>query len=89
MIHFQVDWTRDALDDLADLWLRAADRNAVTLAAAIIDQSLGESPHDWGTELSEGLREFIAPPLRVLFTIDDAAQMVDVARVLPFRRGRR
>ena len=30
---FAVEWSEDALDGLADAWLNAADRNAVTQAA--------------------------------------------------------
>ena len=43
MSRYTVVWVRSAQDELAELWLEAADRNAVTTAAQAIDQELGEN----------------------------------------------
>ena len=42
MTRYTVVWVQSAQDELADLWLNAPDRNAVTTAAHAIDQELGE-----------------------------------------------
>ncbi|HJT31645.1 MAG TPA: type II toxin-antitoxin system RelE/ParE family toxin [Pirellulales bacterium] len=80
MIRFHVDWLPDAIDDLAEIWMRAANRASVNFASAMIDQRLAESPSEWGKEVREELYEFNAPPLRVLFTIDDANHVVEIFR---------
>ncbi len=36
-MRYTVVWTRAAQDQLADLWLRAANRNLVTQAAFAVD----------------------------------------------------
>lgn len=41
MTPFWVEWPPDVLSDLADIWLQAPDRQAVTDAQARIDPSQG------------------------------------------------
>jgi len=66
---------------LAELWLNAADRNAVAAAAHAIDQELcGDAPEK-GTDLSEGLRSICAPPLKAIFTVREDDRIVEVLRV--------
>jgi hypothetical protein len=81
MIRYTVVWTTGAHDELAELWISATDRNAVTAAAQIIDVELSQDAATKGVELSEGLRAFFAPPLRVLFAVDEGNRIVEVARV--------
>jgi hypothetical protein len=50
MRHFTVVWKRSAEADLADIWINAADRAAVTNAVQLIDVKLAESPTEWGEE---------------------------------------
>lgn len=80
MNRFHVDWLPDAIDDLAEIWLRAANRASVNFASAMIDQRLAESPSEWGKEVREGLCEFSVPPVRVLFAVDDANHIVEILR---------
>ncbi len=78
---YSVDWTDDALDSLALLWLQAAAPADVNQAQAMIDSLLARAPLHHGTEVSEGLRELTIPPLRVLYSVDDAQRAVEVSSV--------
>ena len=82
MTRYTVVWHRDAREDLARLWIDATDRNALTAAAHQIDIALREDADRKGTELSEGLRQLIAGPIRVLFVVREADRLVDVSRTL-------
>jgi plasmid stabilization system protein ParE len=81
MTRYTVVWLGGALDELAELWTTARDRNAVTTAAHVIDVELSQDALTQGVEVSEGLRAFFAPPLRILFTADEGDRLVEVARV--------
>jgi hypothetical protein len=81
MTRYTVVWLESAEDELADLWIRAQDRNAVTTAAHAIDVELAEDAATKGGEVSEGLRAFLAPPLRILFAVDEGDRLVEVVRV--------
>ena len=81
MTRYTVVWPQSALADLADIWLKSGDPNAVTSAAAIIDRDLAENAPQKGLELSEGLRAYYAEPLRVLFAVRDDDRIVEVLRV--------
>ena len=81
MTRYTVVWVQSAQDELADLWLNAPDRNAVTTAAHAIDQELGEDAAVKGTKLSEGLRSLFAPPLKAIFAAREEDRIVEVLRV--------
>jgi hypothetical protein len=81
MIRYTVVWHEGALDELADLWMKAPDRNAVTEASHLIDAELSEDASSKGVEVSEGLRAFFAPPLRILFAVDEGDRKAEVLRV--------
>ncbi|MEX0712682.1 MAG: type II toxin-antitoxin system RelE/ParE family toxin [Pirellulales bacterium] len=81
MTRYSVVWPKSAQHELADLWLSAQDRGAVTAAADEIDRQLAEDAPDKGVELSEGMRAFFAPPLRVLFAVRNEDRVVEVLRV--------
>lgn len=83
MTRFTVVWVRDAIDQLAEIWLAASDRDSVTDAANQIDRQLAEKPLVRGEHLSEGLRAYVIPPLRVLFSVYEPDCMVVAARVKP------
>jgi mRNA-degrading endonuclease RelE of RelBE toxin-antitoxin system len=81
MTRYTVVWAPDAEDELADLWIEARDRNALTRATNLVDL---ERSHDAGTKrvgVAEGLRALLAPPLRVLFSVDEDDRVVTVAQV--------
>ena len=81
MTRYSVVWVQSAEDELADLWLKASDPNAVTTAAHAIDQVLSENASVKGSELSEGLRSLSAPPLKTIFTVREDDRIVEVLRV--------
>jgi mRNA-degrading endonuclease RelE of RelBE toxin-antitoxin system len=81
MKQYTVVWTASALDQLAEIWLQAPDRQAVSLAAARIDIVLAVGALNRGSELREGLRALEIAPLRVIFAVQDDDRLVEVARV--------
>jgi hypothetical protein len=78
---YSVEWLPEVLDDLADIWMRAADRHAVTVAQATIDRLLAQSPETMGHLLAEDLWRINVPPLWVTYTIDDVAHRIQVDSV--------
>jgi hypothetical protein len=80
---YTVNWTDDALNELASLWLQASDPDEMTRAQATIDTLLARAPLHHGEAVREGLRRLIVPPLRVLYTVDTSARHVEVASVKP------
>ncbi len=81
MIRYTVVWLKESQDELAEIWMAARTRDAVTAAAHLIDQQLSEDAASKGVELSEGLRAFFAPPLRIIFTARADDRIVEVLRV--------
>ena len=67
---FTVNWSDDASDTLATIWMRSADRNAVTKAQAAIDRLLAANPLVNGTPLAEDLWAIEVHPLRAVFEVD-------------------
>lgn len=51
-----VRWKQSALDRLAELWLKAVDREAVNAAVLEIDRLLSSDPHAAGESRSENVR---------------------------------
>lgn len=82
MSPFRVEWLQDAETELAAIWLRATDRQAVTAAQATIDRLLATDPLQNSTEVAEGLRKLIVGPLIVLFSVQQAKLLVEVYSVL-------
>lgn len=79
-MRFTVVWSLIALDQLAELWLNAADRNAVTIAQYLTDQFLLIDPDTQGVPFF-GDRLLVVPPLRVLFSINVMDMQVVVEQV--------
>ena len=78
---YTVDWNQDALSDLADIWLQASDRRAVTDAQARADQLLADDPLGQGRHQAEGLYRLLVSPLVIFYSVDMARQSVEVSRV--------
>ena len=65
-----VIWNRQAESGLADAWLDAADREAVTAASAKLDEGLSDTPFEVGSPRGSSVRRFaIIPPLGITFDI--------------------
>lgn len=81
MTRYTVVWVQSALDELAELWTSAPDRNAVTAAADAIDRELRDDASGKGRVLSEGLRALARPPLHVIFAVREDDRIAEVLRV--------
>ena len=70
---------------LADIWLRAVDRRAVTEASDRIDGMLRNDPDQVGELRPDGRRAVIVPPLMVTFEVraDDRQAIIVSVRYLP------
>jgi hypothetical protein len=78
MSPFRVEWEPAAEDELARIWLRSSDPQAVTSAQAQADRLLARDPIKYGRHLSEGLYGIDVPPLMLTYTIDLKARLVEV-----------
>jgi len=78
---FTVDWRPNALAGLAAVWTTANDRAAVNAAADAIDRLLAANPLAHGIPVCEGLYAIEVPPLRALFEVDAAANVVTVVSI--------
>jgi hypothetical protein len=84
MSRFKVDWVQEAQNELAEIWMRASDRPAVNAAATTIDNLLAADPIKNGTDIAEGLRKLIVPPLMVFFSVRLADRYVEVANAFRY-----
>jgi hypothetical protein len=66
---YSVTWLLSAQNDLADLWLAASDRQAVTDAANFIDASLRRDPLVCGESRLGKTRVMFVSPLGVYFDV--------------------
>jgi hypothetical protein len=64
-----VIWKKDAEADLANLWIKAADRSALASAANRIDVQLRNDPLNTGESRADDDRIYYDPPLAILFTV--------------------
>ncbi len=82
MIRYTVVWHDEAQNQLAEIWINASDREAVTLAANATDRHLANDAESKGTKIEGDLRQLVVPPLRLLFSVsepDRLARILDVA----------
>jgi hypothetical protein len=78
---FTVTWQPQTLQDLAQIWLDASNRQQVTQATAEIDRRLARDPLGEGQHLHEGLYRIIEGPLTVFYSVDENARLVRVTDV--------
>jgi hypothetical protein len=78
---FRVEWEAPVEDELARIWLRSSDPQAVTTAQAEADLLLSRDPLKYGRHLSEGLYCIDVPPLVLTYTIDPVYHLVEVTWV--------
>jgi hypothetical protein len=79
-MRYTVVWRREAEDKLAEIWMDANDRTAVTLAAAAIERKLRDDPDQQGQEFY-GDHLLVEDPLAVVFQVregDRVAYVIDV-----------
>jgi hypothetical protein len=78
---FTVRWSEVTRDQLADAWLQASDRNAVTTASSEIDHRLERNPTNEGESRPAGRRILIVRPLAVIYRVDEPNREVHVLRL--------
>lgn len=81
MTRYTVVWTREALDQLAVVWLDSSDRVGIASSAEEIDRTLADDPSRQGFEVREGLRGLVLPPLFAMFSVSEADRCVEILRV--------
>ncbi len=79
-MRYTVVWDPRARQELARIWARAPDQQAVADAANAIDKRLRYSPETAGDDIN-GYRRLIVPPLAVLFVIRPDDCQVEVLQV--------
>ena len=78
---YTVTWLPDADQELADLRLNAADRDAVSQAANAIERCLRKDPLQTGESRSAATRIAFLPPLAFLFHVADDDRLVEIVIV--------
>jgi hypothetical protein len=68
-MNYTVVWRPTAEQQLAAIWLAAADRASVTTSAHRVDQILASSPLSEGRWLLGTTRLLIVPPLGVVYEV--------------------
>ena len=84
-MRFTVLWTPDAEKDLADIWIEAPDRRAISTAANAIDASLAERPESFGESRDQNVRVAFMWPLGIEFEVLSEDRIVYVLSVWSFR----
>jgi plasmid stabilization system protein ParE len=82
---YTVVWKPSARQRLADVWIAAHDRGAVTSAADVIDRVLRDDPSEEGESRGGAARILIVPPLAVVYDVREEDRLVEVlsVRALP------
>jgi len=68
-MRYTLTWSPDADDQLTELWLAAANRDALTNAASQIDAQLRADPKSAGESRDADVRILSVPPLSVYYNI--------------------
>jgi len=77
---YTVVWLPAAEQELAEIWLRASDRRAVTQASDRIERTLRRDAHLKGQPIGNG-RVYVDDPLRVRFTVSPNDCLVTITWV--------
>ena len=83
---FQVLWSVPASGQLADIWARSSNRNAITTAAEAIDRALRSDPNDQGESRGANKRVFIVPPHIVDLRVIEEDRRVEILAVREVRQ---
>lgn len=81
---YTVVWLASAELELAEVWLRAANRDRVTAAGNEIDIRLRTNPEIEGESRTRGRRILLVPPLGVTFEVHSDDRLVRVLEVWRF-----
>jgi plasmid stabilization system protein ParE len=83
-VKYSVIWLPDAEAEMAQIWLDAADRAAITAAANAIDATLQGDPLHSGESRYGNRRVLLVRPLGVGYVVYEEEQTVVVGRVWRF-----
>ena len=86
MIHYMVIQPKWVDEQLAQLWLAASDRSAVTAASHVIYHELSADAETKGEEVEQSLRKFVCGPLWVYYTAHPDDCIVKIWSILPAKR---
>ena len=78
---YRVVWRKNAREQLADCWLAAADRDAVTRASHAPEQRLTHDPRDAGEDRPGGSRVAFESPLDARYEIVEDDRKVIIGAV--------
>jgi hypothetical protein len=81
MIRYTVLWSAQAEDDLAALWLRAAQRHEIAQATDHLDSDLQTDAHRKGVIHPHNLRAISRASVTLFFRVDEADRKVFVEAV--------
>jgi hypothetical protein len=78
---FEIVWLPKAEQELANLWLQATDRWAVTHAVSELDSRLLRNPENEGESRPSGRRITFCKPLGIFFRVYQDRRLVQVSHV--------
>jgi hypothetical protein len=81
MSGYTVYLTPEAENNLAEIWLDAADRPAVTEAEAAIHGFLCSDPVGKGIPVAEGLYKIACAPLVAFYSVNEQHWRVEVTKI--------
>ena len=82
MTRFTVIWWKEALDELAELWLASADKPAISAAADAIDRELRERAGLWVERSAEEPYFINVAMLRAYFRVSEMDRLAEVFKVV-------
>jgi hypothetical protein len=83
-MRYSVRWKTNAEQQLAQIWLDAGDRAAITSAASRIDLRLERNPKDEGESRANARRILFEPPLGVRYRVIEDDLRVEVLEIWRF-----
>jgi plasmid stabilization system protein ParE len=86
---FEVFWKRSARGQLADIWVKSSNRNAITDAVNSIDRALRSDPGEQGESREDDERVLMVTPLVVDFRVVDEDRRVEIFAVRHLRQRSR
>jgi hypothetical protein len=84
-MNWTVVYRPSANDELANIWMDALDRQAVSQAANSIEKQLGSDPLLAGESREENMRVIIEPPLAIHYDVVPDDKLVTVWYVREWR----
>lgn len=78
---YSVIWKRSAENDLASIWIAAANRQAITDAVEALEREAATNPLNLGESREENTRVAFRGPLGIQFEVLDSDRLVTVLAV--------